>query len=225
MNISGDGYIHISQRARSDHISKRQDFKVLEGRGRKTSGQWLTCAAKSELWLNHHLTPNLKLSQCSSGKVSYLLWELWRRKWQPTLVFLPGETHGQRSLAGYGPRGHKVSDTTERLSLTWELSMILKDKHLANWWENLDYPPPKWLKMQQNNKDDVERQWRPWLECVGTAEISTSPRRKPTQMLLPNKTVRSPGSLSPGMYKTLLKERWDDISLSADRSIPKKWKF
>ena len=25
----------------------------------------------------------------------------WRRKWQPTLVFLPGEPHGQRSLAGY----------------------------------------------------------------------------------------------------------------------------
>ena len=43
------GYIHISQCARSGHISKRQDFKVLEGRGRKTSGQWLTYAAKSEL--------------------------------------------------------------------------------------------------------------------------------------------------------------------------------
>ena len=39
----------------------------------------------------------------------------WRRKWQPTPVFLPGESHGQRSLAGYSPRGHKESDTTERL--------------------------------------------------------------------------------------------------------------
>ena len=27
----------------------------------------------------------------------------WRRKWQPTPVFLPGESHGQRSLAGYSP--------------------------------------------------------------------------------------------------------------------------
>ena len=27
----------------------------------------------------------------------------WRRKWQPTLVFLPGESHGQRNLVGYGP--------------------------------------------------------------------------------------------------------------------------
>ena len=41
---------------------------------------------------------------------------LWRRAWQPTPVLLPGESHGRRSLAGYSPRGHKESDTTERLS-------------------------------------------------------------------------------------------------------------
>ena len=38
---------------------------------------------------------------------------LWRRKWQPTPVFLPGKSHGQRSLTGYNPLGHKESDTTE----------------------------------------------------------------------------------------------------------------
>ena len=38
-----------------------------------------------------------------------------RRKWQPTPVFLPGESHGRRSLMGYSPRGRKESDTTERL--------------------------------------------------------------------------------------------------------------
>ena len=32
---------------------------------------------------------------------------------QRTLVFLPGESHGQRILAGYSPQGHKESDTTE----------------------------------------------------------------------------------------------------------------
>ena len=36
----------------------------------------------------------------------------WRRKWQPTPVFLPGKSHGQRSLVGYGPCGRKESDTT-----------------------------------------------------------------------------------------------------------------
>ena len=38
---------------------------------------------------------------------------LWRRAWHPTPVFLPGESHGQRSLVGYSPRGHKELDTTE----------------------------------------------------------------------------------------------------------------
>ena len=32
----------------------------------------------------------------------------WRRKWQLTPVLLPGEFHGQRSLAGYSPWGHRV---------------------------------------------------------------------------------------------------------------------
>ena len=40
----------------------------------------------------------------------------WRRKWQPTPVFVPGESHGQRSLAGYSPQsyrvGHDGSDST-----------------------------------------------------------------------------------------------------------------
>ena len=40
-----------------------------------------------------------------------------RRKWQPTPVFLPGESHGQKSLVGYSPWGHKKSDTTEQLSM------------------------------------------------------------------------------------------------------------
>ena len=39
----------------------------------------------------------------------------WRRKWQPTLVFLPGESYGQRSLVGYSPQGHKESDMTKQL--------------------------------------------------------------------------------------------------------------
>ena len=37
----------------------------------------------------------------------------WRRKWQPTPVFLPGKSHAQRSLVGYSPSGRKESDTTE----------------------------------------------------------------------------------------------------------------
>ena len=39
----------------------------------------------------------------------------WRRKWQPTPVFLPGESHGWRSLVGYSQWSRKESDTTEQL--------------------------------------------------------------------------------------------------------------
>ena len=42
----------------------------------------------------------------------------WRRKWEPTPVILPGESYGQRSLAGYSPWGCKESDTTEQLTHT-----------------------------------------------------------------------------------------------------------
>ena len=41
----------------------------------------------------------------------------WRRAWPPTPGFLPGESHGQRSLVGYSPWGRKESDTTELLSV------------------------------------------------------------------------------------------------------------
>ena len=52
----------------------------------------------------------------------------WRRAWQPTPVFLPGEFHGQSSLVGYNPWGRKESDTTEQLSTEHVPSMpaILK---------------------------------------------------------------------------------------------------
>jgi len=41
----------------------------------------------------------------------------WRRKWRPTLVFLPGKLHGQRSLAGCSPWGFRELDTNEQLSV------------------------------------------------------------------------------------------------------------
>ena len=42
----------------------------------------------------------------------------WRRAQQSTPVFLPGDSHGQRSLVGYSPQGHKESDKTERLTFS-----------------------------------------------------------------------------------------------------------
>ena len=57
-----------------------------------------------------------KESACSAGDLG-LIPGLGRspgeREWLPTLVFLPGEFHGQRRLEGYNPWGRKESDTTE----------------------------------------------------------------------------------------------------------------
>ena len=52
----------------------------------------------------------------------------WRRAGQPTPVLLPGEFHGQRSLAGYSPRCLKESDMTERLTLSFTFCSM---KHFA----------------------------------------------------------------------------------------------
>ena len=46
---------------------------------------------------------------------------LGRREWLPPLVFLPGESHGQRSLEGYSPWGQEELDTTEELTLSLSL--------------------------------------------------------------------------------------------------------
>ena len=48
---------------------------------------------------------------------------LWRRKWQPTPVLLPGKSHGWRSVVG--PRGHKESDTTEQLHFIYFFNWLL----------------------------------------------------------------------------------------------------
>ena len=59
---------------------------------------------------NLHLTcsPRLLHLQCRRHGFDSWDWKIsWRGKWQLTPVFLPGKSHGQRSLGGYSPWGHK----------------------------------------------------------------------------------------------------------------------
>ena len=58
-----------------------------------------------------NLPANARCNRC--GFNSWVGKIPWSRKWQPTSVFLPGKSHRQRSPAGYSPRGHKDSDTTQ----------------------------------------------------------------------------------------------------------------
>ena len=62
----------------------------------------------------------------------------WRREWQPTLVFLPGEFYGQRSLAGYNLLSCKDLDMTEQLKHTQGQFYIKKISSLASF-ENTEY--------------------------------------------------------------------------------------
>ena len=60
-----------------------------------------------------------KESTCQCGRCRFNPWVRkipWRRAWQPTPVFLSGESHGQRSLAGCSPWGCRESELTEQLS-------------------------------------------------------------------------------------------------------------
>ena len=66
-------------------------------------------------WKEEGRKRHLRLKHLPAMRETWVQKIPWRRKWQPTPVFLPGESHGQRSLAGYSPWGCKELDTTERL--------------------------------------------------------------------------------------------------------------
>ena len=69
----------------------------------------------------------------------------WRRKWQPTPVFLPGESHGQSGWADYSPQHCKESDTTEHTHM-WNFETWFRASWQQEWkgnddqWQNLTSP-------------------------------------------------------------------------------------
>ena len=56
---------------------------------------------------------SLRVGHDSVTSLSLFTFMHWRRKWQPTPVFLPGESQGWGSLAGFHLWGHTESETTE----------------------------------------------------------------------------------------------------------------
>jgi len=81
----------------------------------------LSCVFWTGLFIGLSGGSDSKVSCLQCGRPGFNPWVgkiLWRRKWQPTPVLLPGKSHGQRSVVGYSPRGRKESDTTS-LSLSF----------------------------------------------------------------------------------------------------------
>ena len=88
------------------HLYEREEehvepLKVLQNTSlRKTKGEDFPCGLDS------------KVSAYNVGDPGLIL---WRRKWQPTPVLLPGKSRGWRSVVGYSPWGRKELDPTEGL--------------------------------------------------------------------------------------------------------------
>ena len=141
----------------------------------------------------------------------------WRRAWQPTPVFLPWESHGQRSLVGYSPCGLKVSDTTEMIQLThmaWDdpgfLSRlwgeVLESSYHCAWWQSgngsestmtmLHRLPYLAVSTWCCASACVGRRSRPRLPCAGNVPAQcTSCHRE--GLSEPSSPMSRPGSVRP----------------------------
>ena len=131
-------------------LRKKKKKKEL----RKEEGAWLF------LTFSDHL-PNLN----SIFLILFIVTScviFWRRQWQPTPVLLPGKSHGQRSLVGCSPWGHKESDRTERLHFHFSLSCTgegngnpLQCSWLENprdggaWWAAVSGVAQSWTRLKQ----------------------------------------------------------------------------
>ena len=67
---------------------------------------------------------------------------LWKQKWQPTPVLLPGKSHGWRSLVGYSPWGCRQSDTTEQLHCHFHTVLVFFFLAYFTLYNRLQFHPP-----------------------------------------------------------------------------------
>ena len=92
----------------------------------------------------------------------------WSRKWQATPVLLPGESHGQRSLAGYSPGGRKESDMTENEYTTHRDQTLEQERCRA------DLRTHRPSKVQTQVSDSrLQRRYTSGRGCRGTELVAT----------------------------------------------------
>jgi len=105
------------------HKPRNEAVIGSQKRQRIDSPLWL--AAQQYSGLSRWLSGKEPACQCGFDP---WVWKIpWRRKWQPTSVFLPGKSHGRRSPAGYSPQGLKR--VGHDLATKW-LNNIKSERHL-----------------------------------------------------------------------------------------------
>ena len=76
----------------------------------------------------------------------------WRRKWKPTSVFWPGKSHGQRTLVGYSPWGHKrvghnrVTKQQQRWTKQSEFTKFIQQESSLSPSQPSHWSLPSWLE-------------------------------------------------------------------------------
>ena len=135
----------------------------------------------------------------------------WRRKWQPTPVFLPGESQGQRSLVGYRLWGHTESDcvTTKHSSLK-DIKKKKKDikRELSKVWKSCFISIKAWNWLTSSWKTEIQR-------IVIFPEIFKRWKQyekwKQYQVLLTLKEISQVGS-GDGTFAALGEDIWQNLS-------------
>ena len=121
----------------------------------------------SPQFCHHNITSFYFLPTASLIEIFYLLAFERRRQWHPTLVLLPGKSHGRRSLVGCSPWDCEESDTTERFHFPFWLSCIGEG--------NSNPLQCSWL---ENPRDGGA--W--WAAVYGVAQSRTRLKRLSTKM-------------------------------------------
>jgi len=156
-----------SQRVRHDWATDLiwSDLKRKCGERKHQSGGGINIYMLLYMALPWWLT-GIKKSACQCRRGRFNPWVgniLWRRKWQPTSVFLPGKLHEQRSLVGYSPWDHKrvrYDLETRQQQLPYIIQVINNDL-LYSTGNSTQYSVITYMKIESGKE---------WILCMGLAK-------------------------------------------------------
>ena len=128
------------------YLIYNQSFHFGEGNGTP-----LQCSCWKILWMEEpgrlQSMGSLRVGHDWATSLSLFIFMHWRRKWQPTPVFLPGESQGRGSLVGCHLWGRTESDTTEETQQQQQQSFHFTDEKIRDW-RGDDFLKPSWLLNQ-----------------------------------------------------------------------------